>query len=39
MSKEVRRWNDVLDAPAYELAYWDFDPAIQLLEHLVRGEK
>ncbi len=29
----------VLDAPAYELAYWDFDPAIQLLERLVRGEK
>ncbi len=29
----------VLDAPAYELAYWDFDPAIQLLENLVRGEK
>lgn len=29
----------VLDAPAYELTYWDFDPAIQLLERLVRGEK
>lgn len=29
----------VLDAQAYELSYWDFDPAIQLLEYLVRGEK
>jgi hypothetical protein len=29
----------LLDAHAYELAYWEFDPAIQLLERLVRGEK
>jgi predicted ATPase len=29
----------VLDAPAYELVYGDFDSAIQLLERLARGEK
>jgi hypothetical protein len=29
----------VLDAPAYELVYADFDSAIQLLERLARGEK